>query len=103
MKGLTAIAALESGVYDKTTSYYCTGTWAYGADIRYDWLRGGHGVVSLQTGITTSCNPFFYEAGFRLNAKDPWLLPAYALKLGLGKSTGLNQIPEVPGNVPYPR
>ncbi|MCY3779452.1 MAG: penicillin-binding transpeptidase domain-containing protein [Chloroflexi bacterium] len=102
MKGMTSVAALESGVYDEDTRYHCTGSWAYGADIRYDWLLGGHGVMSVQTGITNSCNPFFYEAGFRLNAKDPWLLPAYALKLGLGQSSGLNQIPEIAGNVPTP-
>ncbi len=102
MKGLTSIAALESGVYDEDSRYHCTGSWAYGADIRYDWLRSGHGIMSVQTGITNSCNPFFYEAGFRLNAKDPWLLPAYALKLGLGQSSGLNQIPEVAGNIPTP-
>lgn len=102
MKGLTSIAALESGVYDEDTRYHCTGSWAYGADIRYDWLRSGHGIMSVQTAITNSCNPFFYEAGFRLNAKDPWLLPSYALKLGLGQNSGLNQIPEISGIAPTP-
>ena len=102
MKGLTAIAALESGVYDQDTRYLCTGSWTYGSDTRYDWLRSGHGFMSVQTGVTNSCNPFFYEAGFRLNAKDPWLLPSYALKLGLGQPTGVNQIPEVTGIAPTP-
>ena len=102
MKGLTALAALESGVYTEDTRYHCTGSWAYGADVRYDWLRSGHGVMSVQTGITNSCNPFFYEAGFRLNAEDPWLLPSYAMKLGLGQYTGINQIPEVNGIAPTP-
>lgn len=102
MKGLTAIAALESGIYDEDSRYHCVGSWAYGADIRYDWLPNGHGIMSVQSGITNSCNPFFYEAGFRLNAKDPWALPSYALLLGLGQPTGINQIPEVAGNVPTP-
>ena len=102
MKGLTAIAALESELYDEDSRYHCVGTWAYGADIRYDWLPGGHGIMSVQSGITNSCNPFFYEAGFRLNAHDPWALPSYGLLLGLGQPTGINQIPEVAGNVPTP-
>ncbi len=102
MKGLTAVAALESELYDADSRYLCTGSWSYGADVRYDWLRGGHGIMSVQSGITNSCNPFFYEAGFRLNAKDHWALPAYALLLGLGKPTGIGQIPEVAGNVPTP-
>ncbi len=102
MKGLTAIAALESELYDEDSRYHCVGTWSYGADIRYDWLPSGHGIMSVQSGITNSCNPFFYEAGFRLNAKDPWALPSYALLLGLGQPTGINQIPESAGNVPTP-
>ena len=102
MKAMTAVAALESGVYDEATRYHCIGSWSYGADVRYDWLLGGHGSMSVQSGITNSCNPFFYEAGFRLNAKDPWLLPTYARTLGLGQSTGLNQIPEITGIAPTP-
>ena len=102
MKGLTAIAALESGVYDESTRYNCTGTWAHGTDVRYDWLRSGHGIMSVQTGITNSCNPFFYQAGVRLNDRDPWLLPSFARLLGLGQLTGIDTIPEVTGNVPTP-
>ena len=102
MKGLTALAALESGVYDETTRYNCIGSWAHGGDVRYDWLRGGHGIMSVQSGITNSCNPFFYEVGFRLNAVDPGLLSSWALKMGLGQLTGINVIPEVAGNIPTP-
>ncbi len=103
MKGLTALAGLESGVYDEATRYNCTGSWAYGNDIRYDWLRSGHGLMSVQSGITHSCNPFFYELGFRLNARDPWLLPTFAREvMGLGQLTGIDVIPEVAGNIPNP-
>ena len=102
MKVLSAVAALESGVYDDTTRYVCTGTWTHGYDTRYDWLPGGHGSMSVQTGITNSCNPFFYEVGFRLNAEDPYLLPSYAGQLGLGELTGINSVPEVAGNIPNP-
>ncbi len=102
MKGLTAVAALESGVYDESTRYNCTGSWAYGADIRYDWLRGGHGLMSVQSGITNSCNPFFYQAGFRLNARDPWLLPSFGRLLGLGAPTGIDTIAETAGILPTP-
>lgn len=102
MKGLSAMAALESGVYDESTRYFCTGSWTYGFDTRYDWLAGGHGSMSTQTGITNSCNPFFYEVGFRLNAEDPYLLPAFANRFGLGEATGISAIPEESGHVPTP-
>ena len=102
MKVLSAIAGLESGVYDESTRYFCTGSWTYGFDTRYDWLPGGHGLMSMRTGIANSCNPFFYEAGFRLNAEDPYLLPAYAQKFGLGQLTGIGAVPEVAGHIPNP-
>ncbi len=100
MKVMSSIAALDSGVYTPETRYTCVGSWAYGTDLRYDWLPRGHGVMSVQTGITNSCNPFFYEVGFRLNAEDPQLLPAYAQALGLGQATGIDVIAEATGYIP---
>lgn len=102
MKGLSALAALESGIYDEATRFTCIGSWNYGGDVRYDWLLGGHGVMSVQSGITNSCNPFFYEVGFRLNAVDPGLLPSWAHTMGLGQLTGINLLPEEAGNIPTP-
>ncbi len=102
MKVLSSVAALESGVYDETTRYVCTGSWTYGFDTRYDWLPGGHGQMSVRSGISNSCNPFFYEVGYRLNAEDPYLLPAYAQKFGLGQLTGVGAVPEVTGHIPNP-
>jgi len=102
MKVMSSVAALESGVYTQDSRYTCIGTWSYGADLRYDWLRAGHGLMSVQTGITNSCNPFFYEVGFRLHAKDPQLLSGYAHKLGLGQPTGIGAIAEAAGYIPAP-
>ena len=102
MKGISAIAALESGVYDETTDYFCSGSWTNGYDVLYDWLAGGHGSMTVQSAITNSCNPFFYEVGFRLNRQDRYLLPAYAIKLGLGAPTGIAAIDESGGHIPTP-
>lgn len=102
MKVMSSVAALESGVYAEDTTYYCNGTWNYNNDYRYDWLAGGHGSMTVQTGITNSCNPFFYEVGFRLNNEDPYLLSSYAQLLGLGDYTGLRDIAEAKGNIPTP-
>jgi penicillin-binding protein 2 len=49
-----------------------------------------------------SCNPFFYQVGFVLNQADPWLLPNYTRRVGLGALTGLLDIPEEAGLVPDP-
>jgi len=102
MKGITAIAALESGVYDDATRYFCNGSWTRGYTILYDWLPGGHGSMTAQSALTHSCNPFFYEVGFRLNSEDPYLLPSYAKKLGLGAPTGIIAVDESAGHIPTP-
>lgn len=102
MKIMSSVAALESGVYEEDTSIFCNGVWSHNGDFRYDWLAGGHGRMTTQTAITNSCNPFFYEVGFRLNAEDPYLLSKYALLMGLGDFTGLTDIEESPGNIPTP-
>lgn len=102
MKAISAVAALDSGVYDETTRYFCSGSWTNGYDVLYDWLPGGHGPMTARTALTNSCNPFFYEVGFRLNSHDPHLLPAYAIKLGLGAPTGIAAIDESSGYIPTP-
>lgn len=100
-KVVDAVAVLDSGVYTLDTRYTCVGGW--NRDIpRVDWLAGGHGTQTVPQGLMNSCNPFFYEVGYQLDQADPWLLPTYARRLGLGVPTGLRDLPEVPGNIPDP-
>jgi penicillin-binding protein 2 len=101
MKVVTAIAALDSGVYTADERYVSTGVW--NRDIpRVDWLGGGHGSVTLADALTVSCNTCFYEAGYRLNEADPYLFPTYANLLGLGVPTGLNDIETSSGLIGTP-
>lgn len=96
MKTVTAYAAANAGVYPLDYRYTCVGSW--NRDIpRTDWLAGGHGVVTLATSLTQSCNPFYYEAGYSLDTADPWLLPTYARSVGFGETTGLQDLIEEPG------
>ncbi len=101
MKVVTAIAALESGVFDHNEHFVSVGVWS--RDIpRYDWRNGGHGSVTLSQALTVSCNSCFYEAGYRLDQQDPYLFSSYANKLGLGVSTGIADIAEVTGLIGTP-
>ena len=89
-KVVPAIAAADSGVYALDERYTCIGTW--NRDIlRVDWLAGGHSTLTLAGGLTNSCNPYFYETGYQLNEADPYLLPTYARRLGLGSLTGIGE------------
>ena len=101
MKLVTSIAVADSSVYSLNERFTCTGVW--NRDItRYDWRAGGHGTVSLPQAITQSCNPYFYEAGYRLDSQDPFLLPTYAREMGFGTRTGIENLPEAEGLIVDP-
>jgi penicillin-binding protein 2 len=100
-KIVDAIAVADSGVYVLDERYACSGIWT--RDIRrFDWLAGGHGTLTLPQGLMHSCNPYFYEVGYQMDQTDPFLLPNYARRLGLGNVTGLRDLPESAGNIPDP-
>ena len=101
-KVIDAVAVLDSDTYDAEQRYFCAGVWQYENDRRFDWLAGGHGSETVQSAITHSCNPFFYQVGFVLNEIDPYLLPTYARRMGLGAPTGLNVLAEAAGTIPDP-
>jgi penicillin-binding protein 2 len=96
MKTISATAVADTGVYTLDQKYTCSGIWT--RDItRYDWLPGGHGTITLPQALTRSCNPYFYEVGYQLNQYDPFALPTYARRLGLGAPTGLTDVAEASG------
>ncbi len=103
-KIITFAAALEAGGLSPQYGFYCPGYWdGLGVASRKNcWLETGHGAISLEDGLASSCNVVFYETGRILNSLDPNLLPTYARAFGLGQRTGLAQLGEQAGNVPDP-
>lgn len=104
-KTITAMAVLDSGIYTPETRYTCIGSWQRDNDIpggRTDWTPLGHGTQTTAQGITHSCNPFFYEAGWQLHQLDDTLLPSYAVRFGLGGNTGMTDLAESPGYIGNP-
>ncbi len=90
-KPLTAVAALESGIIDPSTSILDRGIYTYYSSPQprcwiYSQRGGTHGYVNVSEAITVSCNYFFYEVG-RLTGID--ILDSYADQFGLGRSTGI--------------
>lgn len=101
MKVVTAITALDSGVYTFDETYTSIGIWS--RDIpRTDWRAGGHGTVNLAQALTVSCNTCFYEVGYRLNETDPYLFSTYARRLGLSVPTGIREVTEEVGLIGNP-
>ena len=103
-KVVTLSAGLLSGIYTPDTTYTSTGSWNKLGEnfIKYDWLSGGHGTVSMVRALAVSCNTCFYDVGYNLNAADPFLLPETARQFGLGSPTGIEGIDENGGTIPDP-
>ena len=61
------------------------------------WVKGGHGVVTLEKAIYQSCDVFFYTLAEKLGIDR---IAKYATELGLGQKTGIDLPNEVNGVMP---
>jgi len=98
-KIITAIAALEEGIVNENTKFYCSGSIMFGRRFKC-WKKAGHGSVDLHKAIVESCDVYFYEVGKKL---DIDILSQYAFGYGLGQATGIGLEGEVSGIVPTRR
>ncbi len=96
-KALTAIAALEEGVYRPGTTIFCPGHFRMGSHVWRCDKDSGHGSVDFTHALGASCDVFFYEAGARLGADA---IAKWANAFGLGVPTGFDVAGEVPGVIP---
>ena len=93
-KILASIAALDLGVIDTTTTFYCPGYFTYGRVFKCD---GVHGRLNVEHAIEKSCNVFFYNLIYKIGI-DRWA--EYARRFGFTRKTGIDVADEVPGFVP---
>ncbi len=102
-KMVTMAAGMNDGVTTPDDVFIDPGYWeGYGSDFRKTcWLKSGHGRITLENGLTASCNIVFYEVGKRLEDNSSFLLPEMARQFGFGERTGV-ELPEAAGIVPDP-
>lgn len=83
-------------------SFQCNGNFRLpnAPQVWNDWKLDGHGRLNLVFGLTTSCDIVFYTIGQKSDIQDENLLPEVTRTFGLGKPTGLAELPEQAGNVP---
>jgi penicillin-binding protein 2 len=96
-KIITAIAALEEGVIDKNTTFYCPGYYKYGNRVYRCWRPAGHDSVNVVKALAQSCDVFFYQVGQKLGIDR---LSMYAIASGLGSPTGIDLDHEASGLIP---
>ncbi len=105
-KVVDAIAGLEEGVVTPYESFFCDGS--YKPPIAWDeavwgcWAKDGHGSLSLVGALTQSCDVYFYNLGYRFYLRQGTELADWAVRLGMGKETGVDIPGEVAGRVPTP-
>lgn len=98
-KIVTAAAFAEAGFMAPGERFECNLTWdgtRFGDTVarRVDWRHTAGleatGPVTIAEALTSSCDPFFYEAGARLyNERGPEALVARSQQFGLGEAIGL--------------
>ena len=89
-KMVTALAALEAGIINASTSAYCPGFYELGNSRFHCWKHGGHGNVNLVGALAQSCDTFFYKIAVELGINR---ISDMARRLGLGQKLGI-ELPE---------
>ncbi|MEE2944252.1 MAG: penicillin-binding protein 2 [Pseudomonadota bacterium] len=85
-KMVVALAALEAGVIDSKTTYYCSGKLKVSNRDFHCWKRGGHGHMNLEGALRESCDVFFYECALEVGIEK---ITEMANRLGLGVKHGI--------------
>ncbi len=98
-KMVVALAALEAGVLDTETTFFCNGKLRLGDGLFHCWKREGHGKVHLTRGIRESCDVYFYEVSRRVGIER---IGDMARRLGLGANFDIDLPGERPGLIPTP-
>jgi penicillin-binding protein 2 len=107
-KGITSIAALESGAWSLGDTYDDTGQFQDAPGVfRHNAGHASYGVLDITQAIMVSSDDFFYNLGRRLNV-DPVAHPKggalqqWATQLGIGRKTGIDLGGETSGILPSP-
>ena len=90
IKLLVALAALQSGAIDKTTTVHCPGYIYVGNHKFHCWRKEGHGTVNVSRALSESCDVFFYEVAKKVGIE---ILATLFQGMGLGEDNLLEDFP----------
>ncbi len=96
-KMITALAALEAGVVDNETSFFCNGHFDVNKERFHCWKRAGHGRMNVYTALEESCDVYFYNIAQDVGIER---IAKMARQFGLGQTYDLKLPLESAGLVP---
>lgn len=96
-KMITALAGLEAGLVNESSTVHCDGTYHMGTGKFRCWSRSGHGTVNLRRSLKESCDIYYYDLGERLGIDR---LAEMCRRFGLGDATGIGLQGEKKGLIP---
>ena len=101
-KPITAMAALQSGLITPDTPLASPGCITIGSAGQQFCSSGkaDYGTLSLRDALRVSSDVFFYQLGEYANAQPGQVIQAWARRLGLGHTTGIDLPGEYPGLIP---
>lgn len=96
-KMITALAGLEAGLVNESSSVHCDGTYEMGSGKFRCWSRSGHGTVNLRRSLKESCDVYYYQLGERLGIDR---LAEMCRRFKLGEAMGVGLPGEKKGLIP---
>jgi len=96
-KIITALAGLETGTINDSTSINCSGKYELGTSTFKCWNKHGHGSVSLKKSLRESCDVYYYQLGEKLGVDR---IAEIAAKFKIGEALGIGLANEKNGLMP---
>ncbi len=96
-KIITALAGLENGQINDSTSVSCRGSYELGNATFKCWNKHGHGTTNLKKSLRESCDVYYYQLGEKLGVDK---IAETARKFMLGAPLGIGLNNEKPGLIP---
>ena len=96
-KIITALAGLEGGKINDSTSVNCRGSYDVGTSTFKCWNKRGHGTTNLKKSLRESCDVYYYQLGEKLGVDG---IAAMAQKFMLGAPLGIGLGNEKSGLIP---
>ncbi|RME61143.1 MAG: penicillin-binding protein 2, partial [Candidatus Dadabacteria bacterium] len=96
-KPFMALAALEEGIINAETTFYCPGHFYFGNRLFHCHKRTGHKKVNLFKGIVESCDVYFYHLAERLSIDK---IKYWANQFNFGEKTSIMLSNEKQGLIP---